>query len=438
MNERKKSKKRPLSHNPLLNFSQEENFLYSDPKFMNEELWKRKYNLRKLHEKWKRKVKTNFLNIDLKFGRSRDKKNKLNKIIYRDIAIIKSYNIPQFIPLSPSIKTLSSIRKKEKIDSDKYNDKISYYLSNKNPWNSNTKIDKKIYIDNFIRFNKTKNDLIISKNLKNRNESKNIKIKCNYYNNRYIQKMKKLKDLINKYESDLQQEISKKYIKEIKLKRHGKQDFKKYLIFKEMILKYQKLYKNLPPFEYNALNKCKSDIHIKEKKKNNKKNNIDNEAIYEELYIIINYLKEHKEILKYQKDNGIIVNNYFDVIEKDEYLRDKNSEYQKYIINLDYIDNNKNNNNAKEKENYENINAKSLLTSKKKSFSCSNLKNISNIKKKFIQYNISYYHPGTYYLFNKGDGEYHAWSCCMNEKKTSQGCSKIIEKIPIFNYYIIM
>ena len=32
----------------------------------------------------------------------------------------------------------------------------------------------------------------------------------------------------------------------------------------------------------------------------------------------------------------------------------------------------------------------------------------------------------------------HAWSCCMNENKTSKGCCKKIEKIPIFNYDIIM
>lgn len=33
---KKKQKKRPLSHNPLINFSYEENFLYFNPKFMNE------------------------------------------------------------------------------------------------------------------------------------------------------------------------------------------------------------------------------------------------------------------------------------------------------------------------------------------------------------------------------------------------------------------
>ena len=143
MNKNIKQKKRPLSHNPLLNFSHEENFLYSNPKFMNEELWKRKYNLRKLHEKWKRKVKTNFLNIDLKFGRSPNRAEKINKVIYRDNIIIKPDNLPQAIPLSPIIRKKTTISDIDKVKvSDKYNDKISYYLTNKNPWNNNTRIGK--------------------------------------------------------------------------------------------------------------------------------------------------------------------------------------------------------------------------------------------------------------------------------------------------------
>ena len=216
MNKKEKPKKRPLSHNPLLNFPHQDNFLYSNPKFMNEELWTRKYNLRKLHEKWERKVKTNFLNIDLKFGPSKNKINKLNKVIYRDNnIIIKPHNVPLFVPLSPTNKNKSAITmiENDKYDkySEKYNDKISYYLSNKNPWNSDTRIDakKNDSINNFKRCNITKNELLIRNNLKNSNESKSIMVKCNYYNNNYIQKIKKLKELINKYENDILQEIQK-------------------------------------------------------------------------------------------------------------------------------------------------------------------------------------------------------------------------------------
>ena len=329
MNDKIKPKNRPLSHNPLLNFAHDENFLYSNPKFMNEELWKRKYNLRKLHQKWKRKVKTNFLNIDLKFGRSKNKNDKLNQIIYKEKVFLKPYIVEQLIPLSPSTKNkqIFALIDNEKC-SDKYNDKISYYLTNKNPWNNRTSIEKKDYKDSsFKRINRTKNELLIRKNLKNTNETKNIIVKCNYYNTKYIQKIKALKELINKYEQEMIQLISKKYEKEIKLKRYSKNTFKNCLVFKEMIIKYQKLYKNLMLNKNKLLRKCNSEINLLE----NKNNFLENNNIYEQLFIIINYLKNHKEILDIQKDKESFIKNYFDVIEKDEYLRDKHPPYQKYI-----------------------------------------------------------------------------------------------------------
>ena len=436
MNKNIKQKKRPLSHNPLLNFSHEENFLYSNPKFMNEELWKRKYNLRKLHEKWKRKVKTNFLNIDLKFGRSPNRAEKINKVIYRDNIIIKPDNLPQTIPLSPTTRKKTTITaiNNDKV-SDKYNDKISYYLTNKNPWNNNTSIGKSNNsIFNNKRFNITKNEIKIRNDLKNSNESKNITIKCNYYNNKYVEKTIKLKNLMVKYESEKMKEITKKYEKEIKLVRHGRQDFKKYLVFKEMMIKYQKLYKEILPYNFQILKKCNSDINLKEIKRRipNK-----NQKIFGELYIIVNYLKENKDILNNQKDKDIIIKNYCDVLEKDEYLRDKNTEYQLFLINLVDVDLDVINDFNDLKDKKENIYYPSVLNNMKKNESCLNIKNNTN-RKKYLEYNISFYHPGTYYLFNKDNDEYHAWSCCMNDKKTSKGCCKKIEKIPVFNYDIIM
>ena len=434
MNDKIKPKNRPLSHNPLLNFAHDENFLYSNPKFMNEELWKRKYNLRKLHQKWKRKVKTNFLNIDLKFGRSKNKNDKLNQIIYKENFFLKPYKVEQLIPLSPTMKNKSIIAliDNEKC-SDKYNDKVSYYLTNKNPWNNRTLIEKKDYKDSsFKRINRTKNELLIRKNLKNTNETKNIIVKCNYYNTKYIQKIKSLKELINKYEQEMIQLISKKYEKEIKLKRYSKNAFKNFLVFKEMIIKYQKLYKNLKLNKNQLLRKCNSEINLLE---NKKINILENDNIYEQLFIIINYLKNHKENLDIQKDKESFIKNYFDVIEKDEYLRDKHPPYQKYILNFGKIDNN-NNNDKKQKE--ENNHSPNLLNIRKRNASCSNLINNKYVKKNYIKYNISFYHPGTYYLFNKDENEYHAWSCCMNEDKTSKGCCKKIEKVPTFNYDIIM
>ena len=427
-------RKRPLSHNPLLNFYHDDNFLYSNPKFMNEELWKRKYNLRKLHEKWKRKLKTNFLNIDHKFDSLDNKNNKINKIIYKDNnSIIKDiYNMKNIFCFSPLMKKRQEI---SLYNNDKYNDKISYYLFNKNPWDNRISINNNLY--NIKEFNKINEDIIIKNNLKNTNEAKNIKVKCNYYNNKYIKKNEKLKELINRYINEIKQIIEKKYKKEIKLKYKDKENFKNYLIFKEMIIKYKELYEEIIQYEIDKYLKYHKNIKLKKSNseinihKIKNKEIIENNNIYEELYIIINYIKENKDIINTQKDKEFIVKNYFDIIEKDEYLRDKNINYQKYIINFT-----KNINvhlKQKDEPYY-----KQYTINKKYNGSSLNLMNNSNKKKKNLEYIISFYHPGTYFLFNNGENEYHAWSCCMNENKNSKGCSKKIEKKEIFNYDIII
>ena len=50
------------------------------------------------------------------------------------------------------------------------------------------------------------------------------------------------------------------------------------------------------------------------------------------------------------------------------------------------------------------------------------------------QVNITYYHPGSFYLFKEENNEYYAWSCCLNEDKYSKGCSKKYEKVLNFYY----
>ena len=129
-------RKRPLSHRPLVNFPKDDNFLYSDPKFMNDELWKRKYNLTKLHERWKRKAQINFLDIDFKFGIPKHKKKAQSLYDFNKNKMNQSQQ--KIINLYSSI----FYRKREKKYYDKYDDKISYYLNNKNPWNIGTVIDK--------------------------------------------------------------------------------------------------------------------------------------------------------------------------------------------------------------------------------------------------------------------------------------------------------
>ena len=108
---------------------------------MNDELRLQKYNLKNLREKWTQKVQTNFLKMDIKFGPS-TKKSEKNKVIY-PYTINKGdlFIIPYFLFNSSYLS-----HKKQNIPYyinaiDKYNDKISYYLSNKNPWNNHTYIE---------------------------------------------------------------------------------------------------------------------------------------------------------------------------------------------------------------------------------------------------------------------------------------------------------
>ena len=171
----KTKRKRPLSHKPLLKFHHEENFLY-DPKFMSDEIWREKYNLKNLREKWNQKVKTNFLNMDIKFGSSNIKKTEKNKLIYHDL--INKNNL--FLIRNSSL-FYPFLNKKPNLfywpnEKDKYNDKISYYLSNRNPWNNKTSIE--INKDNNkIDFNvhdKLQKEYNIRNKLKNCNEEKNI------------------------------------------------------------------------------------------------------------------------------------------------------------------------------------------------------------------------------------------------------------------------
>jgi hypothetical protein len=261
-------RKRPLSQNPLLHFSQEDHFLYSNPIFMNDELWKRKYNLRKLHEKWKRKEKINFSNIELKFGSS--KNNITNKNIHKKNELYNSSNI-FFSPLN---------NKKSNI-------------------------------------NKIKEDIAIKKYLKNSNEEKKISIKCQYYNNNYIQKVNRLKELIDDYVNEMKKEIEKKYEKEIKLNYEiSEEKYKNYLLFKEMILKYQELFEYLIQNRKKIMKKCNSDANLAQIKE---AKNSYNDFIYKELYIIVNYIKNNKEIIDTQNEKESIIKSYFDVITKDEF-----------------------------------------------------------------------------------------------------------------------
>ena len=175
MNDKSNPKKRrPLSHNQLLKFKREENFIFEN-KFMNDELRLKKYNLKNLHKKWAQKVQTNFLQMDIKFESSSKNPSK-NKIIYQDSINKKElYIIPKFLYNNPYlIKKNQNILLSKKVK-DKYDDKTSYYLSQRNPWNKQTSIEVSKNNNNSKNFNvheKIMKELNLRNEYKKTNESK--------------------------------------------------------------------------------------------------------------------------------------------------------------------------------------------------------------------------------------------------------------------------
>jgi len=435
MNPKKNPKrKRPLSCNPLLKFKRDENFIF-DEKFMNDDLWLQKYNLKNLRKKWTQKVQTNFLVVDKKFESS-SKNHEKNKILYQDkISKRELFVIPRFLYHHPYFN-----RKKQKIllyqkEKDKYNDKISYYLSNKNPWNNQTSIEinKNNTDKNFNVHEKLIKEFKIRDEYKNTNESKNINVKCYYYNNNYLQKKEKLEEMIKTYVEKVNETVKEKYKKDLKLKRHGKKLFIKIHVFKEIMKRYKILYNELISkskiniFNGQILYRNQSDINLF---KNKKENENDIKNIYEELYIIINFLKENKNSLNEMKQETSLFSNYFDILEKNQFLKDKDINYIKFIKNFGIND--------RDNIHISNHANKGLLITRKRNNSCLNLNSITYPKRKFDEFHITYYHQGTYLLFKEGENEFHAWSCCMNDDKRAKGCCKKIERIPHYNYDIII
>ena len=397
-NKLKSEHKRPLSHNPLLNFSQNEHFLYSNPKFMNDELWKRKFNLRNLHKKWSRKVQTNFLDIDIKFPIS--KKNSV-KLISKQIH--RSSSNPEFYDIIHGIqKKINSPFKQPQKFLEVKNQKF-----NNQPWNNCIQVDQKIYKNEILPEVKNNlNEHVIS------NDIKNIKITCSYYNNKYIERLKKIKILIDKEINETFEEMNKTGDKlyKIKLKKN-----KTYLIFQEMITKYIDIFnsiKNVRVFNNNY-------------------------KPYEKLYIIYNYLKNNQALLKNSNNNdGKIDDYYFEIMKNDKILRLNDKNYQKYIndfLGINVTDDFNKNNTIVTTNNIK------YLGRCKSAFLNENKKvcEVTNIFKKNAlgNFKVTYYHPGTYYLWEKGtENEYHAWSCCMNEYKFAKGCCKKKERIVSVNY----
>jgi hypothetical protein len=142
-------------------------------------------------------------------------------------------------------------------------------------------------------------------------------------------------------------------------------------------------------FNGQILYRNQSDINLF---KNKKENENDIKNIYEELYIIINFLKENKNSLNEMKQETSLFSNYFDILEKNQFLKDKDINYIKFIKNFGIND--------RDNIHISNHANKGLLITRKRNNSCLNLKNISFPKRKFDEFHITYYHQGTYYLFN--------------------------------------
>ena len=78
-------------------------------------------------------------------------------------------------------------------------------------------------------------ELNLRNEYKKTNESKNINVKCYYYNDIYLQRKEKLEELIEKYSEKINEMVTNKYKKELKLKQHGKKLFIKIHMFKEIM-----------------------------------------------------------------------------------------------------------------------------------------------------------------------------------------------------------
>ena len=519
--------RRPLSHKPLLNFKKDDDFIMDDPKeFLNDAQWKTKFTLQNLHEKWKRKINTNFNVIDHKFGISFNKPKKIKITTEEDERNSKKvFDILHGIHYDGSDNVDDKENKVvehyiKNNSNNKYDPKFSYYLSTKNPWNNNAILendDKKIInqkinenikethkINNFINI-KNKNyksikeqfyrknnlikeaksnkfieektdklykkiifenpgierypekvnalvykgmknlynqyiEFIDSKNFLNHNSNKVIK---KGYNTLKLEKQFQKENNLNSKHTFTDKEIYEKlqillaYVKENKNTINAKE------FLKPLLLDYNKIIQKVESLKQLDI-KYQNYINSNEKNKKNKINkgneiNISKYPINAKVAMkkaenVYSYHKvdlgEENEIIEKNKDINYFLTAYKSVY--DEFCEKKNNQNKKNNIGVIINSKNpyrtidkfkkqiKNENNNKEKEEIKEEKEKTI-TKKKRPMSSGGI-------------TITYYHPGSYYLFNEDDIDYYAWSCCMNEDKYSKGCSRKVEKSYRSNY----
>ncbi len=487
--------KRPISHSQLLIFPNNSEYIMDDPKeYLKEPQRNKKFSIKELHQKWKRKGNVNFKKIDKKFDTKKIPQMKRIKTEEEEKQNKQFFDLTHGIYYEKKANKENTNNillqnfKNKAIKYDKYNDKYSYYLNTDHPWNSESVFnlkdrknnDKKILGN--IKIAKQTNELI-------NNHNKSYKS----LNERYMKNKFLITEVKNQFIKDKKEEISKKLLYE-------NPDLKKCpekinaLIFKEMIKSFKE-YAEYIENKKNNLNLSSS-------------HNFTDEEIFDRLHVLLIYLKEHKQDIDQKQFLEPLISNYNKILEKEEYLKKIDSQYiednkmkeyrnidkKSNIVNLfkypikekinqykfnsfrisnndepkDIINKNKEINyfltayksvieenkekeekikkEKKQKRIFNIISEKStnpyILNDYQKNKNKDNLKNDKDDKSLKRpnscvgrrQINITYYHPGNYFLFKEGESEYYAWSCCLNEDKYSKGCSKKNEKVLNFLY----
>ena len=512
--------RRSASHTQLLVFPKNSEYIMDNPKeYLKDKTRKEKFSLENLHEKWKRKGKVNFKKIEYKFDTKRirpilteyktEEEERQQKQFF-DILHGIYYNASEYNENDKDNDNENNKSKKNFYNNNKYNNKHSYYLTTKNPWNHNSVFDVKDRksIDKKIKQN-IKIAQMTNENINNQNKSYKS-LKERFVKNSFLMKEAKK----NKF---IENETNKLYNK-IKFENPGIEKYPEKinaLVFKEMINLYQE-YSNYIQNKKNK-SKIKKNINLKfESYDNNKlksKHFFTDNEIFEKLQILLTYLKQNKIKIDQKQFLSPLLPDYNKILEKEEYLKKIDREYEKYIdqkekeeekeksrntlniskypinerierekmlniysyhkINIE--DPNDVNNKKQinyflnayknvfdEKKDKKNKREMPIIITERSTNPYGTFDVLNNNKSKNIneeiknnenntnnkkikrkrpnssygsrQVNITYYHPGSFYLFKEGSKEYYAWSCCLNEDKFSKGCSKKYEKILNFIY----
>ena len=503
-------KNRSASHTQLLVFPNNSEYIMDDPKeYLKDKTRKEKFSLEALHEKWKRKGNVNFKNIDSKFDAKRvrpvltehkTEEDERKQKQFFDILHGIHYNSSENDEIENNKSTKNFILNNM---NNKYNDKKSYYLNTKIPWNNNSVFDNKDRNDlnkkikDNIKEVRIKNEILMNKNKSHKS------LRERFVKNSFLIKEAKK----NKF---IEAETNKLYNK-IKYENPGIEKYPEKinaLIFKEMINLYNE-YSNYIQNKKYINKKSKEKFELNNKNKLKSKHLFTDKEIFEKLQILLTYLKQNKIKVDHKQFLKLLLKDYNKVIEKEEYLKKTDEEYFKYIdqkqkeidnvktrnilniskypineiterekmhniysyhkINLEET-NTKNNQNKKinyfltaykyifDENNKINKNKMPIIITErstnpygtfdllKNDNKTEEIKNNENNTNKSIKrkrpnssygsrkVNITYYHPGSFYLFKESSKEYYAWSCCLNEDKYSKGCSKKYEKILNFIY----